>query len=279
VHTPEYREGPAAAQQPRGDADGPGSVLDAGGEIVQVRIISIRTAAITVAALIAAAAGFAEGSGERWTVGGRTEVSLSGFTGVSTSAGIAVEIRQARDYRVTLFADRDLAERIRIEMVGDELRIGLDRWFPSPFFWGRRGARVEVDMPDLRRVGASGGAPVSVQMDARDAEVLVSLSGGASIRGSLGCGSLSLDGSGGSTARLSGSAGRLYLTGSGGAVSDLDGFTVRSADVRLSGGASGRVDARELLSVRASGGAHLVYRGSPRMDSRELTGGAWVRSE
>jgi hypothetical protein len=246
---------------------------------VRFKILPPRVALAVLAAFLSAAAGFAEGSGEPWAAEERTEIHVSGFTAVSTGSGIAVEIKQATEYRVTLIADRDFADRIRIEKVGDELRIGVREWFTAPLFTWRRGARVLIDMPDLARLRSSGGAPVVIRMDAGTAEVEVTLSGGASVRGSLSCGALFLDGSGGSHARLEGSADRLELTGSGGAVNDFDGFAVRYADARLSGGASARVLARESLSVNASGGAHLSYRGAPRMDRQVLSGGAWVRSE
>jgi hypothetical protein len=246
---------------------------------VLFKILPRRTTLVMLAAFLAAAAGFAEGSGEPWAAQERTDVHVSGFTAVSTGSGIAVEINQAREYRVTLMADPEVADRIRIEKVGDELRIGVREWFLGPLFPWHRAARVLIDMPGLSRLRSSGGAPVSVRMDAGDAEVRVVLSGGASVRGSLTCGSLSLEGSGGSHARLEGSAGRLDLTGSGGAVGDLEGFTVRDVDATLSGGASARVAARESLSVKASGGAHLSYRGAPRMDRQLLSGGAWVQSD
>ena len=56
-------------------------------------------------------------------------------------------------------------------------------------------------------------------------------------------------------------------------------FSVREADIRLSGGSTARVSADERISLRAGGGSHVLYRGDPSIDSEHLSGGSWIRNE
>jgi hypothetical protein len=229
---------------------------------------------------LAAAAGFAEGSWEDASMNGGREYSISDFTAVETGSGIEVRIEQSDEYRVTLFASEGFMDRIRVERTGETLRIRVVSWFPFGFLSGPFGsARVEITMPRLERVRASGGAPVTLHMDEGGAKVAVELSGGSRCQGTLRCAALSLGASGGGRADMQGSADDLVLYGSGGAVFTLGEFTVRRADVRLAGGSSARLMAQDELSVEGSGGSHVTYRGSPSLHRQSLSGGSWIRGE
>jgi hypothetical protein len=237
----------------------------------------MKTASVCVLAAFVAVASFAEGSSESPFSGEGQQFPFRNFTSVETGWGIDVNIEQSDRWHVALFADPDLMDRITVEKYGQTLQIGL-REFPFPFR-PRGQARVEITMPMLEQLKASGGARVVVHMDARDGDTHASLGGGSRLSGTLRCRDLSVDGSGGSSVRMEGSCDTLSLHGSGGTVFALPDFIVREADVRLSGGSSGRIAAEERISLRASGGSHVVYRGSPSIDSESLSGGSWIRSE
>jgi hypothetical protein len=237
----------------------------------------MKTAAVCVLAAFVAVASFAEGSSESPFSGDGQEFPYRNFTQVETGWGIDVNIEQSDTWRVTLFADPDLMDRITVEKYGQTLQIGL-RDFPFPFRPHGR-ARVEITMPMLDQVKASGGARVVLHMDAQDGDVHASLGGGSRLSGTLRCRDLSIDGSGGSSVKIEGSCQILSLHGSGGTVFALPDFSVREADIRLSGGSSGRIAAEERISLRASGGSQVVYRGSPSIDSESLSGGSWIRGE
>ncbi len=237
----------------------------------------MKTAAFCILAAFVAVASFAEGSSESPFSGEGQQFPYRNFTSVETGWGIDVTIEQSDTWHVALFADPDLMDRISVEKYGQTLQIGLRDF---PFLFRPRGrARVEIAMPVLDRVKASGGARVVLQMDARDADIRASLGGGSGLSGTLHCRDLSIDGSGGSSVRIEGSCETLTLRGSGGTVCALPDFNVREADIRLSGGSSARIAAEERVALRASGGSHVVYRGAPSIDSEHLSGGSWIRSE
>jgi hypothetical protein len=237
----------------------------------------MKTAAICILAAFIAAASFAEGVGESPFSGEGEQLPYREFTSVETGWGIDVTIDQGDTWHVALFADPDLRERIVLEKYGQTLQIRM-RW--EPFFFRPHGrARVEVTMPMLVRVKASGGARVVVNMDAGDSDVHVRLGGGSGLSGTLRCRDLSIEGSGGSSARMVGSGDILTLRGSGGTVYSLSDFSAREADIRLSGGSSARVSVDERIALRASGGSHVIFRGAPSIERHLLSGGSWIRSE
>ena len=235
----------------------------------------MKTAALCILIVLVAGASFGEGAGEASSSEGQ-RFAMRDFTSVDTGWGIDVNIEQSDTWHVALFADPDIADRIVVEKVGSTLQIGVDGF---PFLRPHGRARVEVSMPSLERVKASGGARVLVHMDTRDGDVRASLGGGSGLTGTLRCRDLSIEGSGGSSARLEGSGDMLTLRGSGGTVFTLRDFSVREADIRLSGGSTARVSADERISLRAGGGSHVLYRGDPSIDSEHLSGGSWIRNE
>ncbi len=226
-------------------------------------------------------AAFSEGEqehGESQGTGSRS-FNYSGFTAVDTGYGIDVEIAQSASYSVKLYADPDVIDTIVVETAGRTLRIYM-RWeFPrSLFSWGWGGdARVEISMPTLEGLSASGGSRVTVDMDDEGGEIQADLSGGSSLVGTLRTGRMEIHGSGGSSVRLSGGCGHLTLEGSGGATYRLYDFSAEDLDADLSGGSSAEAMVVKTMNVRASGGAHMYYRGDPRVEKQVLSGGAWIR--
>lgn len=205
------------------------------------------------------------------------EFDYKGFTVVETGYGIDVKIVQSQAYSVALFADPDIMDSIVIEASGRTLRIGR-RWefFLRP--WGRK-ARVEISMPTLEGLGASGGSHIDVVMEGSAGEVIARLSGGSSLAGSISADTLEVRGSGGSSAELAGRSRLLRLSGSGGSRFRMAGFPSRELDADLSGGSSVDGSVSDSLTVKASGGSHVIYHGEPRVERQNLSGGSWIRKE
>jgi hypothetical protein len=229
--------------------------------------------------LVLSSAAFSEGSEERESKGGpgMQEFNYKGFTVVETGYGIDVKIVQSQSYSVALFADPGTMDRIVIEASGRTLRIGR-RWEFFPLPWNRK-ARVEISMPSLEGLSASGGSHIDVVMDAAAGEVLAKLSGGSSLSGSISAGTMEIKGSGGSSAELAGSSSLLRVSGSGGSRFRMAGFPARSLDADLSGGSWVEGVVSDSMTVRASGGSHVVYHGDARIDRQSMSGGSWIRRQ
>jgi hypothetical protein len=229
--------------------------------------------------LVLSSAAFSEGNEERESKGGpgMREFDCTGFTVVETGYGIDVKVVQSQSYGVALFADPEIMDRVVIEASGRTLRIGR-RWEFFPLPWNHK-ARVEISMPTLEGLSASGGSHIDVAMDASAGEIFVRMSGGSSLAGSVSADSMEIRGSGGSSAELSGSARTLRISGSGGSRFRLAGFPARTLDADLSGGSWAEGTVSDSLDVRASGGSHVSYHGDARIERQNLSGGSWIRRE
>lgn len=234
-----------------------------------------------MACVVLVAAGCQGGNAERATEGGSIvrELDYRGFTAVDTGWGIDVKIAQSPTYRVALFADPVMAGKILVERSGSTLRIGRARRFYLPPWTLKWKARVEISMPTIERLSASGGSHADVAMDVAAGGVDVRLSGGSSLAGTITSATMEIDGSGGSSAELAGGTTRLELSGSGGSRFRMASFVATDLDARLSGGSSVEIAVSGSLTVRGSGGSHVVYRGDGRVERQELSGGSWVRKE
>jgi hypothetical protein len=237
----------------------------------------MRKPMLTLLCLCCALCAYAEGRDETEGTGVR-HYDYRGFTAVETGWGIDVQILQTDDFSVTLFTDPETASRIEIVLVGSTLKIGMRQ---NSWFLGFKGgsARVEIGMPALRRLEASGGSHVELVFDTGTSTLLANLSGGSSLEGNLHAAGLEIEGSGGSTARLTGAAKSLDVRGSGGSGCMLTDFQASDANVDLSGGSWAEVSASGTLTVHASGGSHAVVKGNPRIGNQDLSGGSWIRRE
>lgn len=205
------------------------------------------------------------------------EFDYKGFTVVETSYGIDVKIVQSQSYSVVLFADADIMDRIVIEASGRTLRIGR-RWELFPFGWSRK-ARVEISMPAVEGLGASGGSHIDISMNDPSSRINVHLSGGSSMAGNLTTDTLEIGGSGGSSAEIAGTATVMRLSGSGGSRFRMAGCPARDLDADLSGGSWVEGTASGSLTVQASGGSHVTYHGDARVDRQSLSGGSWIKKD
>src|SRR5688572_6146604 len=140
---------------------------------------------------------------------------LDGFEGVAVSGGIGLTVRQGDTFRVEVTAD-DL-EDVITEVSGGTLQIHRPRTL-GVFNWGDAGS-VEVTLPKLVELTASGGSEVRTQGPFSGDRLELVASGGSDVAVEIAVGTLELTASGGSDMRVSGSARTARVQSSGG--SDL----------------------------------------------------------
>jgi hypothetical protein len=208
-----------------------------------------------------------------------TPVEARGFTAVSTSSGISVEIASSSDWAVELIADRQAVGRIIVEVRGNTLWIGLRAGTFARARWLASQARVAIAMPALDRLDVSGGSLARLGVEQPDRDLAVTLAGGSDLAGSLSCAALTLTASGASVADIRGTARSVKIEASDGTKLRLSGFETPSMDASLSGGSTAAVAVSQRLVVVAGGGSGLSFRGDARVESQALSGGSWLRKE
>jgi hypothetical protein len=160
------------------------------------------------------------------------ELDLSGFDRVSVSHTFKVEIRQGRDYRVVVRADRNVAHHLEIVKRGSTLRIGLDNRVRTT---GRLTLEATVTMPRLDKLEQSGVTEVSLSGFKSSSRLELVLSGASSLTGDVEAGNVDMELSGTSSVTLEGSGRNLAIDASGVSRANMGDFPVDDADIRLSG--------------------------------------------
>ncbi len=131
-------------------------------------------------------------------------------------------------------------------------------------------ARIKSISAHIELSGAS-----SFAGDVETNDFVCQASGASDFTGSVKASSTMVRLAGASDVQLTGSGGDLKLTGSGASAARLAGFSVRNADIDLSGASRGDVDAGGRLDVSLSGASELKYGGSPTLGNRmDITGGS-----
>ncbi|MDD2595346.1 MAG: DUF2807 domain-containing protein [Bacteroidales bacterium] len=136
---------------------------------------------------------------------------------------------------------------------------------------------LEVNVPELAGIEASGGASVGIYKEATG-DMSIVLTGGSIVRANnLNLDNLNLTISGGGGASLKGYAENGVLNCSGGSgVRDYD-LTIDNLTISMSGGGNSFLTIRySILSANLSGGSILNYKGSPTIISTNVTGGSKI---
>lgn len=230
--------------------------------------------AVAALALLAPFAGCGGGTGVA-----RRTVAASGFTGVSVTAGIDVVISTSSSWSVELSADRLALDRIVVESRGSTLWIGLRPGTAARARWMASQAQVRITLPSLARMDVTDGSRARVDLAEPTVDLLLQLSRGSQLSGTISCAGLVITATGSSIVELTGSADRITLAGSDRAKLRLTGLETPSVDATLSSGSTAAVTASRRLVVEASGGSGLSFRGDARVERQILSGGAWVRRE
>lgn len=183
---------------------------------------------------------------------------LAGFTRVSASAGVSVTMTVGGDYSVRAESSAEGLDRLKVEIVGDELVIGRK---PLKGFRWKRGdeARVFVTAPALSAADVSSGASFTVE--------------------GVDAGQFSLDASSGGSLKVSGKCDALTVDVSSGGSISARGLECRSAVADASSGGSADIFASESLMGDASSGGSVSVYGKPQKVSKDTSSGGSVSVE
>jgi hypothetical protein len=223
------------------------------------------------------------------------EMDLSGFTRVAAGSAFEVEIIQADSYNVSITADDNLFDYIRVDKDGDTLEIRLK---PN-YNYGFLTLRARVTMPSLYGLDLSGATKATVSGFDSSADFALDLSGASSVTmsemsagdmsleasgasrvtGSIAAGDAEFDVSGASTVTLAGSANDIVIGASGASHVGLGDFPVDNAEVNLSGASRATVNPSGRLDVDLSGASNLSYIGEPTMGDISISGGSTMSSK
>jgi hypothetical protein len=178
---------------------------------------------------------------------------FSDFTSISLSNGFEFTITQSNSFNVKTTTDDNIQSYIQISKSGQTLTVGLRPGYGVT----TSTLRVEISMPSLSRLELSGGTH-------------------GAATGFSSTNNFQMDASGGSRVQMQGQANDLTLNASGGSQLDLSDYTVKNANVNLSGGSQAQISAKGRIDANLSGGSHMTYTGNPTMGNINVSGGSTI---
>ena len=220
------------------------------------------------------------------------------FTHVDIGSAFEYEIQQADTYSISITADSNLFDDIRVTKVGQTLDIGIEFPGVTVTIWNvAPRLRAVVTMPQLQGLDSSGathgtvtgfrsdenlditvsGASTVELEDIAAGDTVFDISGASKVTGAIVVEDLELEVSGASTVQLKGSANSLSVDGSGASHLKLADLTVGNADVTLSGASDATINLVGRLDADLSGASTLEYIGEPTLGIMDTTGASTVK--
>ena len=173
---------------------------------------------------------------------------------------------------LTLHVDDNLRDRIDYGVSDGTLRLRL-----KPRSTVRDATlRADVVVRSLREVRASGASYVQIDSELAGDALTVGLSGASEVRGRARVGTLVAETSGASKVRLAGKASGLTVHASGASELDLGELEAQRLEVDLSGASDATVWVRDTIAADVSGASSLRYKGSPRFERQQTSGGSSI---
>jgi hypothetical protein len=111
-----------------------------------------------------------------------------------------------------------------------------------------------------------------LNMTMQTGNMVITASGSSDIRGSLQAADCQFNLSGASTCNISGAAGKTVIAASGASDFISSGFTVQTADVKLTGASDASIRVNGTMNVDISGASTLNYSGNPTIGKIDISG-------
>lgn len=206
---------------------------------------------------------------------------VKGFHGIKVSHGITVYLTQAAEEAVAVSAsDPDYRDRIITEVVNGILvvRFNNDDWKMWKNY-GSRKLRVYVSVVNIDNIEANSGALVKVQGVLTSGKLVIDASSGAEVIAAVDVATMKVDQSSGSVLNVSGKVTeKLEVEGSSGSVFKGYDLTTDQCDAHTSSGAGIQVTVNKELSVNASSGGYIRFKGEGLIrDVKTSSGGSVSR--
>lgn len=190
--------------------------------------------------------------------------SLSGFSAINISSGWDAVLTQGQNFSVTIEANQESIDNLRMEVKNETLYVSSDRKFRFSDIFKSRSSnirKVHITLPELQKINASGGSDILPQTKFSTENMKIVMSGGSDLKSLLlNCQSLDCKMSGGSDATIHLIKGEnVKIKSSGGSDVSLSGLSATLVDLQTSGGSDVKLEgATANLQVNASGGSDVA---------------------
>lgn len=187
--------------------------------------------------------------------------SVKGFHAIKVSHGIQLLLNQGNTEAVAVSAsEEEYRDRIKTVVENGVLRIYYDNDLLKQK--GNKKLKAYVSFEKLDGLDASSGASIKVDGEIKVSQLGIETSSGAVFSGKVNVGSLEVDQSSGSVITVSGNAQKLAVETSSGSIFHGYELVVENCDAETSSGSGVQVTVNKELSVKASSGGNVSYKGN-----------------
>lgn len=188
-------------------------------------------------------------------------VEMRDFSEIEASAPVRVEITRGESYAVSVSADDNVIDHVRITNAAQVLRIEM-----KGASFHNASVRVVVTMPDIRAVRIAGASTATLS-GFKPRQLTAEVAGASRLTGRLDGGELDVSVMQASNLNLGGQAETLRLMATGASTGGLGDLAVGRASVSLRDASSATVNARDRLDADLRGASSLYYVGNPSLGS------------
>ncbi len=185
------------------------------------------------------------GSGKPATKG----FNLADFTGIEIAHPFRAEVTRGDRFAVSVTADDNMLEHVRLAKDGARLKIGLED--NRSYRFRRNALKVAITLPALEEISLTHGARSTIRGFESDRPFTANASHGSLLEGTVKVGRLVLEASHGSEVDLNGTAGSARLVAEHGSDLDLDELVVHDTEAEISHGATATIHAEPEKSLKA----------------------------
>lgn len=178
---------------------------------------------------------------------------FSDFDKLSIGSGFTVTVRQGTTRQVGISTTAANQSKLQVSQTNGTLTVEINNKTND----GLSGT-VDITMPSLTGISFSGGISAMIN-GFTQSSLVASFSGGSDVT-------------------FTGSVGQLTASLAGGSTVNAYSFPATAAVLNLTGGSEARIAASQNLTITASGGSKVYYKGTPAL-VQTLTGGSTVIKE
>lgn len=231
------------------------------------------TAWIYSVGLIVLAAAFSFGPADARNDGASDIRDIRGFDSIEVGGGFDLHVLQGDQFVVEVFGSEGQLDAVITELKGSTLQIRGNRGSRKFFGLFPASGEVDVTLPNLTAVRASGGSDVIGLGKISGESLNITASGSADVTLDIDIDSLEVLTSGGSDVNLTGSADFAAVKSSGGSDVNARLLSAHDVQVQTSGGSDVSISVSGRLSGTVSGGSDVSYFGIPETIDVNVSGG------
>ena len=200
--------------------------------------------------------------------------NVTGFTEISVSEGIELNLKQGDKEFVEVIADADLIDEVLTEKNGNELRVHM-----KGHNYHNINVTVNVTAIKIDELESGSGANLSTETLIKSDKLGMSVSSGASLNVEFNSPLAKCETSSGSSANLKGEVKDFKVEASSGSTINAYNVMATNVNAEASSGSSVKVHVDGDLKAEASSGSNIEYSGTPKSKDVEKSSGGSVSKD